>query len=116
MEGSQDEVMRYLRLTEAEFQIPGERTSAAKSQDWAVNRAWGGSAALAESGMMNIFRTQGDRQVGTGTYDAAVVICQHGDGSCDVRLLNDLALIVRRVHVQLSNITLYVDARARVRA
>ena len=63
--------------------------------------------------MMNIFRTQGDRQVDTGTYDAAVVIYQHSDGSCDVRLLNDLALIVRRVHVKLSNITLDVDARAR---
>ena len=70
MEGSQDEVVRYLRLTEAEFQIPGERTSAANSQDWAVNLAWGGSAALAESGMMNIFRTEGGRQVDTGTYDA----------------------------------------------
>ena len=68
MEGSRDEVVRYLRLTEAEFQISGERTSAAKSQDWAVDLAWGGSAALAESGMMNISHTQGDRQVDTGTY------------------------------------------------
>ena len=40
VEGSRDEVVRYLRLTEAKFQISGERTSAVKSQDWAVNLAW----------------------------------------------------------------------------
>ena len=30
----------------------------------------GGSAALAASGMMKIFRREGGRQVDTGTYDA----------------------------------------------
>ena len=70
MEGSRDEIVRYLRLTDAEFQIPDERTSTTKSQDRAVNLTWGGSAALADSGMMNIFRTEGGRSVDTGTYDA----------------------------------------------
>ena len=69
MEGSRDEVVRYIRLVESEFQNPDERTSTAKAQDWAVNLA-GGSAALAALGMMNIFRRDGGRQVGTGTYDA----------------------------------------------
>ena len=70
MEGSRDEVVRYIRLVESEFQNPDERTSTANVQDWAVNLAWGGSAALAASGMMNIFRREGGRQVDTGTYDA----------------------------------------------
>ena len=69
VEGSLEEVVRYLRSVEAEFQIPGERTSAGKSQDWAVNLAWGGTVALADSGMMKIFRKEGDRQVDTGKYD-----------------------------------------------
>ena len=47
---------------------------------------------------------------------AAVMVCQHGDGSCDVRLLSDLELIVRRVHVRPLRITLDSDTRARVRA
>ena len=71
MEGSRKEVMRYMQLVVAEFQIPDERTQAAKMQDWAVNLAWGGSEELAESGMMNIMRREGGRQVDTGTYDGA---------------------------------------------
>ena len=47
---------------------------------------------------------------------AAVVICQHGNGSCDVHLLNGLELIVRRVHVRPLHITLDSDTSARVRA
>ena len=70
MEGSREEVVRYIRAVESEFRIPDERTSTAKLQDWAVGLAWGGSAALAASGMMNIFRREGGRQVDTGTYDA----------------------------------------------
>ena len=69
MEGSREEVVRYLRSVEAEFQIPGERTSAGKSQDWAVDLAWGGTVALANSGMIKVFRKEGDRQVDTGKYD-----------------------------------------------
>ena len=59
-----------MRLAESEFQIPDERTWTAKTQYWALNLAWGGSAALAASGMTNIFRRDGGRQVDTGTYDA----------------------------------------------
>ena len=62
-------MVRYLRSVEADFKNPDEQTSAPKSQDWAVNLAWGGSAPLSDSGMMNIFRKEGDRQVDTGTYD-----------------------------------------------
>ena len=40
MEGSRDAVVQYLRLVESEFQIPDERTSTTKTQDWAVNLAW----------------------------------------------------------------------------
>ena len=61
MEASREEVVRYLRSVEAEFQFPGERTSAGKSQDWAVNLALGGTAALADWGMMSIFRKEGER-------------------------------------------------------
>ena len=43
MEGSRNEVMRFVRSVVAEFQIPDERTQTAKLQDWAVNLAWGGS-------------------------------------------------------------------------
>ena len=67
MEGSREEVVRYIRLVESEFQNPDERTSTAKAQDWAVNLAWGGSAALAASGMMKNFRRDGDE------YDALMV-------------------------------------------
>ena len=35
---------------------------------WSVE--WGGSDALASSGMMNIMRRDGGRQVDSGTYDA----------------------------------------------
>ena len=69
MEGSRKEVMRFMRLVVAEFQIPDERTQTAKMQDWAVNLAWGGSDELAKSGMMNIMRREGGRQIDTGTYD-----------------------------------------------
>ena len=34
VECSREEVVRYLRSVEAEFQIPGERTPAGKSLDW----------------------------------------------------------------------------------
>ena len=70
MEGSRDEVVRYIRLAESEFQNPDEQTSTAKAQEWAVNLAWGGSAALAASDMIEYFRRDGGRQVDTGTYDA----------------------------------------------
>ena len=70
MEGSREEVVRYIRAVVAAFQIPDERTSTAKLQDWAVDLAWGGSDELASSGMMNIMRRDGGRQVDTGTYDA----------------------------------------------
>ena len=69
MEGSREEVVRYIRLVMAEFQIPDERTQAPKMQDWAVNLAWGGADELAASGMMNIMRREGGRQIDTGTYD-----------------------------------------------
>ena len=69
MDGSRDEVMRFLLKVISEFQIPDERTQAAKMQDWAVNLAWGGADELAASGMMNIMRREGGRQVDTGTYD-----------------------------------------------
>ena len=69
MEGSREEVMRFMVQVIAEFQIPDERTQAAKMQDWAVNLAWGGADELAASGMMNIMRREGGRQVDTGTYD-----------------------------------------------
>ena len=62
--------MRYIQAVVSVFQIPDERTSTAKLQDWAVNLAWGGSDALAASGMMNTFRREGGRQVDAGTYDA----------------------------------------------
>ena len=53
----------------------------------------------------------------SGEMHTAVVICQHHhDGSCDVRLLDDLATTVRNVHAQRSNVTLYADAHARVSA
>ena len=69
VEGSREEVMRFVMQVIAEFQIPDERTQAAKMQDWAVNLAWGGANELAASGMMNIMRREGGRQVDTGTYD-----------------------------------------------
>ena len=69
MECSREEVMRFVMQVIAEFQIPDERTQAAKMQDWAVNLAWGGANELAASGMMNIMRREGGRQVDTGTYD-----------------------------------------------
>ena len=69
MEGSRIEVMRSMRLVVAEFQIPDERTPATKLQDWVVNLAWGGSDLLASSGMMNIMRREGGRQIDTGKYD-----------------------------------------------
>ena len=49
-----------------------------------------------------------------GKMHTAVVICQHHDGSCDARLIDDLATTVRSVHAQLSNATLDADAHARV--
>ena len=52
VEGSRKEVVRFMRSVVAEFQIPDERTPTAKRQDWAVNLAWGGSEALASSGMI----------------------------------------------------------------
>ena len=70
MEGSREEVVRYIRAVVSVFQIPNERTSTEKLQDWAVNLARGGSNALAASGMMNVFRREGGWQVDTGTYDA----------------------------------------------
>ena len=69
VEGSRKEVMRFMRLVVAEFQIPDERTQTAKLQDWAVNLTWGGSDSLASSGMMNTMRREGGRQIDTGTYD-----------------------------------------------
>ena len=69
MEGSREEVVRYIRLVVAEFQIPDERTSTAKLQDWAVNLAWGGSDALASSGMLDIMRREGGQQIVADTYD-----------------------------------------------
>ena len=50
----------------------------------------------------------------SGEMHTTVVICQHHDGSCGIRLLGDLATAVRSVHVQLSNATLDADAHARV--
>ena len=50
MEGSREEVMRFVMQVVAEFQIPDERTQAAKMQDWAVSLAWGGANELAASG------------------------------------------------------------------
>ena len=70
VEGSREEVVRYIRAVVAVFQVPDQRTSTEKLQDWAVNLAWGGSDALASSGMMSIMRRDGGRQVDTGTYDA----------------------------------------------
>ena len=71
MEGSRKEVVRFIRLVVAEFQVPDEWTPTAKLQDWAVNLAWGESDSPASSGMMNIMRREGGQQVGTGTYDGA---------------------------------------------
>ena len=48
--GSREEVVRYLRSVEAEFRIPGERTSDGKLKGWAVSLAWGEAGELAESG------------------------------------------------------------------
>ena len=59
MEGSRNEVMRFVRSVVAEFQFPDERTQTEKMQDWAVNLAWGGSDSVAASGMMNIMRREG---------------------------------------------------------
>ena len=42
MEGSREEVVRYVRAVASVFQIPDERTSTAKLQDWAVDLAWVG--------------------------------------------------------------------------
>ena len=78
-----------------------------------MDLAWGGSAALAASGMMNIFRREGGEN---DEMHTAVVIRQHHGGSCDVRLLDDLATTVRSVHAQFSNATLDSDAHARVSA
>ena len=69
MEGSRKELVRFIRLVVAEFQIPDERTPTAKLQDWAVNLAWGGSVSLASSGMMSIMRREGGRQIDAGMYD-----------------------------------------------
>ena len=74
VDGSRDEVMQYLLNVISEFQIPDERTQAAKMQDWAVNLAWGGADELATSGMMNIMRREGGRQVDTGTYDGEKLV------------------------------------------
>ena len=64
MEGSREEVMRFVVQVIAEFKIPDERTQAAKLQDWAVNLAWDGANELAASGMMNIMRSED----GTGDW------------------------------------------------
>ena len=69
MDGSRDEVMRFMLQVISEFRIPDERTQASKMQDWAVNLAWDGADELAASGMMNVMRREGGRQVDTGTYD-----------------------------------------------
>ena len=76
MEGSREEVMRFVLQVVAEFQIPDERTQAAKIQDWAVNLAWGGANELAASGMMNIMRCENGRQVDTKAYPSD----RKGDG------------------------------------
>ena len=52
----------------------------------------------------------------SGEVHTAVVICQHHDGSCGVRLLEGLATTVRRVYAQLSNAMLDADVHARVSA
>ena len=49
----------------------------------------------------------------SGEMHTAVVVSQHRDGSCNVRLLDDLATIVRSVYAQLSSVTLDADAHAR---
>ena len=46
---------------------------------------------------------------------AALVMYQHQDGTCDVRLLNDLGIVVRRACVQFAPFTLDEATRARVR-
>ena len=84
MEGSREEVVRYIRLVMAEFQIPDERTSTAKLQDWAVNLAWGGSDAPASPGMMNIMRHDGRRQIDTGTYDGGAYVSRHATSVAQV--------------------------------
>ena len=50
-----------------------------------------------------------------GETHTAVVVHQHSDRTCDVRLVDDLATTVRSVHPQFSTGTLDADARARVR-
>ena len=52
----------------------------------------------------------------SGEMHTAAVVGQNLDGSCDVRLLGDLATAVRGVYVKLSNATLDADARTRVSA
>ena len=49
-----------------------------------------------------------------GMLHTAVVVHQHHAGTCDVRLVDDLATTVRSVHAQFSTGTLDADARARV--
>ena len=102
VEGSREELVRYIRAVESEFRIPDERTSTAKLQDWAVGLAWGGSAALAASGMMNIFRREGGRQVDTGTYHA---------GKLERLRLSGLALQRQRV-VAWRNVSFSPSTRA----
>ena len=43
MDGSRDEVMRFMLQVISEFRIPDERTQASKMQDLAVNLAWDGA-------------------------------------------------------------------------
>jgi hypothetical protein len=49
-----------------------------------------------------------------GEAHTAVVIHQHSDEDCDVRLVDDLATIVRNVRAQLSTGALDADVRARL--
>ena len=46
MDGSRDEVMRFMPKVISEFRIPDERTQASKMQDWAVNLAWDGAPVV----------------------------------------------------------------------
>ena len=73
MDGSRDEVMRFMLQVISEFRIPDERTQAPKMQDWAVNLAWGGAGELAASGMMNIMRREGGRAAELYTESGAHV-------------------------------------------
>ena len=55
------------------------------------------------------------RGVEDGETHTAVVIRQHNDEACDVRLVDDLATTVMNVRTQFSTDTLDADARARLR-